>query len=123
MPVIQIHALTPSEAERVDMCLSAAIEAVSEALRCPPSAVWAQFVPVAAMHTGQRPRRYIGHCPVVIVRAMPGRSNTQVRAAMTGLAAGISAALDLPLDDIWVQWQTLEPGRVFSGGAMRDATA
>jgi len=119
MPIIQVHALPPPEAERVDMCLSAANEAVAAALGCAMSAVWSQFIPVTAMHTGMRPRRYSGHCPVVVVRAMPGRSDTQIRAALTSLATSVAAALDLPVEDIWVQWVPLEGGRVFSGGAIR----
>jgi hypothetical protein len=120
MVIVQIHALPPPEAERTDMCLSAAIDGVAAAMKCPTSEVWAQFLPVSAMHIGNRPVRFNGHCPVVVVRTMHESPPAQVRAALTALASGIAAAMDLPVDDIWIQWQQLQPGTVFAAGAIQE---
>jgi hypothetical protein len=119
MPVIQIHALEPPEVERIDLCLAAATESLARGLQCPVAQVWAQFVPVSAMHIGTRPRRFNGHCPIVIVRGRPGRPDNLIRSALSELATAVSFALDLPLDDIWIQWVPVEPGRLFAGGSIQ----
>lgn len=119
MPVIQIHALAPPETEQIDLCLAAATEALAGAIQCAPSAVWAQYLTAEAMHTGTRPRRFAGHCPVVVVRAMPGRTDAQIRSGLTGVATAVAAALDLAVEDIWAEWHTLTPGHVFAGGGIR----
>jgi len=121
MLIIQIHALPPPEAERADMCLSAAIDGVASAVQCSTSDVWAQFLPVSAMHIGNRPARFNGHCPVVVVRAMHECPPARIRAALTALAGGVAAALDLPVDDIWIQWDQVQPGTVFAAGAIQES--
>jgi hypothetical protein len=114
--VIQVHALAPPEVERIDMCLAAATESVAMALTCPPSQVWAQYIPVAAMHMGTRPRRFNGHRPVVVLRGPTKWPDAQIRAAITSLANSVSVALDLSIDEVWVQWVGVEPGKLFCGG-------
>ena len=116
MFVIQIHALAPPEVERIDMCLAAATEAVAAALACPPSQVWAQYIPVTAMHMGTRPQRFNGHCPVVVLRGPAKGADEQIRAAITSLATSVGAALDLSVDEVWVQWMGAEPGQLFCSG-------
>ena len=119
MPVVTIHALRPPEAERIDMSLSAAVDAVSTALGTSSQSVWAHFVPSEAMHTGQRPRGYSGHCPVVEICALAGRPDDAIAAALEATANSVAAALDLPPEDVWVRYTELTPGRVWSGGGLR----
>ncbi len=116
MFVIQVHALAPPEIERIDLCLAAATESVATALACPPAQVWAQYVPVSAMHMGTRPRRFNGHCPVVILRGPTKWPDAQIRAAITSLATSVGAALDLSVDEVWVQWVGVQPGQLFCAG-------
>ena len=118
MTVIQIHALRPPEAERVDMCLSAAVESLASSLQCPARDVWAQFIAVDAMHMGTRPARFTGHCPIVPVQAHHDRPETQIREALTALANSVSIALDLPIEDVRVQWHPPVAGPTFAGGSI-----
>ena len=123
MFVIQIHALEPPEVERIDMCLAAATESVSTALACPPSQVWAQYIPVSAMHLDTQPRRFNGHRPVVVLRGPSHWPEDQVRTAITSLATSVGAALDLSVDEVWVQWMGIEPGQLFCGGRILNGQA
>jgi hypothetical protein len=118
MTVIHIHALRPSEAERVDMCLAAAVESLAGSLQCPARDVWAQFIAVEAMHMGTRPARFAGHCPMVTVQAQHEYPDAQVREALTALANSVSIAFDLPIEDVRVQWKPPVAGPMFAGGSI-----
>lgn len=118
MPVVVVYAMRPPEPERVDVCLSALVHAISSAVGCRPDAVSAHWVEVAAMHVGERPQSYEGHCPAIIIRARAGRSTTTVAACLQGAAEAAAAALDLPVEDLWVCWENVAPGAVFTGGTV-----
>ena len=120
MPVVQIHALRPPEPEQRDIGLSAIVDGIGSALGTGPSGIWVQWVTVDAMHTGSRPRAFLGHCPVVTIRAKTRRTPDQVGAALQSTATAVAAALDLSLADVWVHWQALAPSTVFAGGALQE---
>jgi hypothetical protein len=118
MPVVFVYAMRPPEPERVDVCLSALVHAVSGAIGCPPDTVWVHWIEVAAMHIGERPQAYEGHGPAIVIRSRPGRSTTAVAACLQSAAEAAAAALDLPLEDLWVCWENVAPGAVFTGGTV-----
>ncbi len=119
MPVVQIHALPPPSPDRVDACLAAVVTALSDGLGCEPAGVWAQWCAAAAMHTGPQRRDFAGHCPVVIIRARRGRAPEQIAQGLAATAAAVATSLGLPLDDVWVHWQELDPAQVFAGGQLQ----
>jgi phenylpyruvate tautomerase PptA (4-oxalocrotonate tautomerase family) len=119
MPIVTVHALPPADPAVVDRCLSALTEALAGALQQDQQGVWAQWVNVRAMHTGAQRRGFVGHCPVVIIRARAGRHGGVIQAGLRAAAEATSAALGLPLEDVWVHWEELRPGRVFAGGGVR----
>jgi hypothetical protein len=100
------------------MCLSAAVESLADSLQCPTRNVWAQFIAVDAMHMGTRPVRFTGHCPIVTVQAQRGYPDAQLREALTALANSVSIALDLPIEDVRVQWNLPVAGPTFAGGTI-----
>lgn len=119
MPIVTVHALPPADPAVVDRCLAALTEALSAALQQDRQGVWAQWVDARSMHTGAERRAFVGHCPVVIIRARAGRHGGVIQAGLRATAEATSAALGLPLEDIWVHWEELRPGRVFAGGGIR----
>jgi hypothetical protein len=118
MPVVFIYALPPPEPERVDVCLSAVVHAITAAIHCAPETVWAHWVDVRAMHIGERPQDFDGHCPAIVIRARPGRSTTAVASALQAVAEAAALALDVPVEDVWACWENTTPGAVFSGGTV-----
>jgi phenylpyruvate tautomerase PptA (4-oxalocrotonate tautomerase family) len=119
MPVVTVHALPPADPAAVDRCLSAITAALAEALHQDRQGVWAQWVDARAEHTGATVRAFEGHCPVVVVRARAGRHGGVIQAGLRAVAEATSGALGLPLEDVWVHWEELRPGRVFAGGGVR----
>ncbi len=119
MPVVTVSALAPPDPAAIDRCLAAVVEGLAGALQQDPQGVWAQWVTVAAMHTGATPRAFDGHCPVVVVRARAGRHPHVVQLGLRAVAEAVAESLGLPVADVWVSWEELAPGRVFAGGRVR----
>jgi ligand-binding SRPBCC domain-containing protein len=115
VPVVSVLALRPDDGGAIHRTLAAIVTSVSEALATPPESVWAHFVSVDAVQQGEQALDFRGHCPVVIVRGAP-RDPVIVAAALTLVATAVASALDVPMEDVWVQWVDAEPGYVFAGG-------
>lgn len=118
MMVVFVYALPPSEPERVDVCLSAIVHAITAAVGCAPDRVRAHWIDVRAMHIGDRPQQFDGHSPAILIRARPGRSTTAIASALQAVAEAVALGLDLAVEDVWVGWENTAPGAVFSGGTV-----
>jgi phenylpyruvate tautomerase PptA (4-oxalocrotonate tautomerase family) len=92
------------------------VEALADALTCPPGDVWAYWEEVGAVRLGERTVGYDGHCPVVSIRSRQGRSEEQIASGLAAVAHAVSESMGVPLEDVWVHWKELAPGRVFAGG-------
>jgi hypothetical protein len=55
----------------------------------------------------------------VTILTRGGRTDETVAAGLRAAAEAVSAALSLPLEDVWVHWVDCPPGRIFAGGAVR----
>lgn len=119
MPIVTVHALPPPDPAAVGRCLTALTIGLAGALQQPTQSVWAQWIDVHTMHTGTTPRAFAGHCPVVVIRARAGRHGGVIQAGLRAVAEATATTLDVPLEDIWVHWEELRPGRVFAGGGVR----
>ncbi len=115
MPVVSVLALRPDDGGAIERTLSAVVSAVAEALAASPQGTWAHFVCVDAVQQGEQAMGFRGHCPIVVVRGTP-REPVVVAAVLSGVASAVSGNLDVPLEDVWVQWVEVEPGYVFAGG-------
>lgn len=119
MPVVSVESLRPSAPDAIDRLLAELPAALAVALECAPGDVWVTWAPVEAATSGGERRAYAGHSPVVTVRARAWRSEEQVRRGLAAVAHAVGGALGLPVEDVWVHWLELPPGRVFAGGAFR----
>lgn len=117
MPVLTVHALAPADGEAVPRMLSELVAAVAAAMSAPVAGTWAHFLPVAAVQQGRRAMGFDGHCPVVVVRGR-ARDDTVVGAVLTAAATAVADGLGVPVEDVWVQWVDVGPGRVFAGGSL-----
>ena len=114
MPVVTL--LTPLTDRLVlDMALRSLVSGISGALDCPPGDVWAHHVRMDEVRQGDSDVAASGWCPVVVVRGR-ARSEHAVGHALAAAASGVSQAVGVPLEDVWVQWVDVQPGRAFAGG-------
>jgi hypothetical protein len=115
VPVVTLHCLAPDDPAAVDRALHALVAGIAAATGGAPAGTWAHWVPMARVVQGGSTVGYAGHCPVVTIRGR-ARDADAVRAAVRAAAVAASDALGLPLEDVWVQWVDVEPGRAFAGG-------
>jgi hypothetical protein len=113
--VVTLHCLAPDDPAALDRALHALVAGIAEAAGGAPAGTWAHWVPMARVVQGPTVAGFQGHCPVVTIRGR-ARDPEAVRAAVRAAAVATSAALGLPLEDVWVQWVDVEPGRAFAGG-------
>jgi hypothetical protein len=115
MPVVTLHCLAPQDRSAIDTALRAIVLDVSGAVGGEPAGTWAHWVPMAAVVQGEAAPAFDGHCPVVTIRGK-ARSAETVAAALQATASAVSTALEVPIEDVWVQWTEVEDGRAFAGG-------
>lgn len=116
MPVVTIHSLDPADDRTIAACLQAIVRELAIAIQRSEAGVWAYWCPVRSVRQGDTFRYFRGHCPVVVIRAREGRSEQTIAKGLEATARVISDALGLPLEDVWVTWESVPPGRVFAGG-------
>lgn len=119
MPCIHVRALSPSSDTRKHDTLYTAASALSQAIGTPLAAIQAVWEPVEISHMGGEDRHFFLHRPVVTIRARAGRTDAQIAAALEAVARAVSDALGLAVEDIWVDWEDMAPGRLFLGGELR----
>jgi hypothetical protein len=116
MPIVTVMAL-PATEQVVHQLLPRLAEAVAEGLSCPVADVWCSFIPVPAQYLGLVNATAAGQCPIVVIRGR-ARGDDQVSASMTRAAQAVSDELKVSIEDVWVQWVEVVPGRVFAGGGV-----
>lgn len=119
MPVITVESLRPPDPTAVDRLMVDLPARFADAIGGDPADTWVYWVPVEAARVGGRFDGWEGHCPVVTVRGRSWRSEEEVRAGLAAAAGAVSAAFALPIEDVWVHWVEVVPGRLFAGGRIR----
>jgi hypothetical protein len=114
MPIVVITAL-PADPPVVERLLVRLAEQIAEAVACPVGDVWCSFVPAVAQGIGARIVGPDGQCPIVVIRGR-ARDDALVAAGMAAAARVTNAELGTPVEDVWIQWINVEPGRAFAGG-------
>jgi phenylpyruvate tautomerase PptA (4-oxalocrotonate tautomerase family) len=107
MPIITVHARKP----RARALLADIPPAVAAVLGCEESEVWIYVIDLDAAETGRN------DVPMVIVRAKP-RDPELVAAGLRAIATVVADTQGAAIEDVWVQWIDVEPGRVFAGGTV-----
>ncbi len=119
MPVVTVQSQRPPDITRIDRLLVAIPEALASALSCATGEVWVDWIAADAAVSNNVRREFSGHNPLVTIRARAWRPDEHVRAGLVATAEATAYALGVPLEDVWVHWVELPPGRVFAGGAVR----
>lgn len=91
---------------------------------CDPDAVWVTWETIQAEHyrvkdhtPSEQPTD--SHDPIVRISAFQGRSDTTISTALEAVAHALAGTLGLKPTNVFVLYNELEPGRVFTGGAIR----
>ena len=116
MPIVVVTALA-ADSPVVDRLLVRLAEQVAEAISCEVGDVWSSFVPASAQRIGARVAAPGEQCPIVVVRGR-ARGADRVAAGMAAAARVTGEELGVPMEDVWVQWVDVEPGRAFAGGGL-----
>ncbi len=119
MPVVTVHTLPPADPAALDRLRARVPTRLSAALGQAPRTVWLHVVTSEVMAVGPEARPFDGHCPQVVVRARAGRAGAAIQAGLRATAEAVAEALAVPLEDVWVHWVEIQPGRVFAGGGVR----
>ncbi len=119
MPVVTVESLFPPDPEAVDRLLLEVPRAIASAISCDAGDVWVYWHAVGAACSGGQLRSFADHSPVVTIRARAWRTDDQVKRGMAAAAAAVASSLGLPLEEVWVHWLELPPGRVYAGGGIR----
>jgi hypothetical protein len=115
VPVVTLQCLAPDEPTRILRVLKTIVTDVADVIGGQPSGTWAHWVPMATVVQGTTEVGYHGHCPIVTVRGQSRDENVIVN-TLRAVAAAVSKTLELPIEDVWVQWLDVSPGRAFAGG-------
>ena len=125
MPIIRISALPQQPAAEVTNLLQRLCVCLAEIDEVDARHWWATWQPIqpgayvegAVAATSAQPR--ISHPPLVEIQAFTGRDPTRVEQLLEAAAAILAEGLRMEAGNVFVTWTELQPGRVFTGGAIR----
>jgi phenylpyruvate tautomerase PptA (4-oxalocrotonate tautomerase family) len=118
MPIVKILALPPKDSNQIDDILTEVARKLAAALDTTPNNVWVHFVPLTHFCEGESvPAESVYH-PVITVLANP-RPEELIKRGLQAVATAVAAGLELPLENIWIHWVDLPPGRVYADGKVR----
>lgn len=122
MPIVEIRALSPRDPERVPAMLREAAVEGAKAFGIPEFSVWATFEEIRSgwMTEGGKTEEHPGegtHPPLVLVRAIRGRTPEMKHAFLTAVCAAIGRGLDIPPTNVWVQFVEMEKPEIWHNGA------
>jgi phenylpyruvate tautomerase PptA (4-oxalocrotonate tautomerase family) len=122
MPIIEIRSLPPADKERIGPMLREACTDGAKAFGCPAGNVWATFEEV-------RPGWYAEgdtvagapgegtHPPLVLVRALKGRTPEMKKAFLDAVSRAIGRGLGIPPGNVWIHMLEMERSDVWMNGA------
>jgi phenylpyruvate tautomerase PptA (4-oxalocrotonate tautomerase family) len=136
MPIIQVHALPQPPAVAIPDVLRELTASLAAACGIPVEHVWATWhtiepghyvvgaAPVDAQPTARpapppRVQPPDSHDPIVHVLAFQGRPPDVIARALTALARVLTTCLGLAEGTAFITWTDLQPGCVYTGGAVR----
>lgn len=124
MPIIEITALpqpasvdVPTVLERVTLALAAGMD-------CDPDAVWAVWrgvEPGGYVVRGHAPatQPQDSHDPIARIMAYEGRSPEVISRTVEGVGRTLAGCLGLDAANVFVHYEEMKAGRVFTGGTVR----
>lgn len=125
MPVVRINAVAQDPAADVPALLSRLCTRLAEIDGVEARHWWATWQPIEPdayvegdVGPGARQPRST-HPPLVDIAAFAGRDPVVIERLLGAAAALIAEGLALEPGNVFVTWTELQPGRVFTGGAIR----
>lgn len=118
MPIIEIRGLPPRDPARIPEMLREAAVAGARAFNIPESKVWATFEEIRSgwMAEGGSSADHPGHethPPLVLVRAIKGRTPEMVNAFMSAVSDAIGRGLGIPSANVWMQFVEMEKSSIW----------
>lgn len=125
MPVVRISALPQQPALDVTAVLERLCLRLAEIDGADPRHWWATWQPIqpgaylegSVAATSTQPGA--SHPPLAEIQAFAGRDPAVVEQLLEAAAAVLAEALGMEPGNVFVTWTELQPGRVFTGGAIR----
>lgn len=121
MPIAIVHSLPPPNRAVIPRMLENITQAGARAAGCDPDQFWAVFQEIrpGEYYEGDLSSEEPGsgtHPPIVVLRALAGRTPAVRLAVCQALARVIGDALSIPPENVWIHWQEMQPSDVFAGG-------
>lgn len=124
MPIVEISALPQPASVHVPTVLERVGLALASGMECDPAVVWAVWRGVDAgcyVVSGHAPltQPQESHDPIVRIMAYEGRSDEVIARTVEGVGRTVAGCLGLEASNVFVWYEELRAGRVFTGGAVR----
>jgi phenylpyruvate tautomerase PptA (4-oxalocrotonate tautomerase family) len=124
MPLVEISALPQPLGVDVRAVLDRVSLATASAMQCDPDAVWVTWRTIEPGHyrvSGQAPDQQPAgsHDPIARITAYHGRSDETIAGALEAVARTLAGSLGIAPGNIFVIYDEIAPGRVFTGGSIR----
>ena len=122
MPIIEIRALPPRDPSRIPGMLREAAVSGAKAFNVPEAKVWATFEEIRAgwMAEGGASADHPGretHPPLVLVRALSGRTLEMKKAFLAAVCDAIGRGFEIPATHVWCHYVEMEKPEVWTNQA------
>lgn len=124
MPIVEITALPQPASVDVPTVLERVTLATAAGMDCEASVVWAVWrgvEPGGYVVRGHAPatQPQESHDPIVRIMAYEGRSAEVIARTVEGVGRTLAGCLGLDAANVFVVYEELKAGRVFTGGQVR----
>jgi len=109
MPIVSIFSPPPGDQSVITKMMENIRDAGSSALKTPKDNIWVVFHPL--QHYLNDPK-----IPYVTVKAQAGREASERSAFVEVIANEVGRNLAVPAQNVWIQYEELNPGDVWHGG-------
>ncbi|MCC5824245.1 MAG: hypothetical protein LAT64_11215 [Phycisphaerales bacterium] len=125
MPIVEIAALPQPASVDIPKVLDRVALALASAIECEPGVVWAVWKPIAPggyVVRGHAPatQPQESHDPIARISAFHGRSDEVIARTVEAVGRTLAGCLGLEPGQVFVCYDELYPGRVFTGGRVRE---
>jgi phenylpyruvate tautomerase PptA (4-oxalocrotonate tautomerase family) len=118
MPVVEIRSLPPRDPGKIPAMLREAAVEGAKAFNIPPEKVWATFeeIPTRWYAEGDKVSISPGegtHPPLVLIRAIRGRTVEMKEAFNRAVCQAIAKGLDVSPENVWIHFVEMEKTEVW----------
>ena len=118
MPIVMIRTHGPIDVDRMEAVSARVSRELAAAIGSVPENVWAHFSPMWGLREGLHAPEPSTYHPVVTVLANP-RPEEEIRRGLRAVGEAVAAGIGVRVEQVWVHWVDLPPGRVLAGGEVR----